>query len=138
MVQQEVSDSLNTYVASDLESALVPFCGGWYLQTKIWVFGILVAVGMSYFLAFSVGRPREHMSIYVYTHVPVPVSKTFSICAYSLKPRTSHQYLQLSSNTPGLFPHFCVCKTSQKVKTLALLILDLLICSLFLSFNTNN
>lgn len=44
LARQEFSDSLCIHPASDLESADVPLCGGWYLQTKIWVSGMFVAI----------------------------------------------------------------------------------------------
>lgn len=57
-----------------LQESLVPFIGEYYLETKIWVLGILIATWVSLLLVPLSGKSKE---IYVYTHICI------SACVYT-------------------------------------------------------
>lgn len=54
-----------------LQGALVPFIGKWYLETKIWLLGVLIASGVSLLPDHLIERATKYVCTlnHVYTHL---------------------------------------------------------------------
>lgn len=65
-----------------LQGSLVSFIGEWYLETKVWMIGVLIATGVPLSLGFRVGRAWKHIYAYWHMYPHVYVDFSVQLCTY--------------------------------------------------------